>query len=122
MKISTLEDWNDADSDMIERAGKKDKRPSLIYAQAFTQHKLLSTNTKKLKKIEKIKGDTPTNIFSLRQSNGLLTDRLRNLGFLIATWEHRVFITSVMLQINPFDQFGVNAGKIYTNKYLAEYD
>ena len=120
--LSTLEDWNDADSDMIERAGKKDKRPSLIYAQAFTQHKLLSTNTKKLKKIEKIKGDTPTNIFSLRQSNGLLTDRLRNLGFLIATWEHRVFITSVMLQINPFDQFGVNAGKIYTNKYLAEYD
>ena len=46
----------------------------------------------------------------------------KKLGFLIATWEHRVFITSVMLQINPFDQFGVNAGKIYTNKYLAEYD
>ena len=41
----------------------------------------------------------------------------KNLGFLIATWEHRVFITSVMLQINPFDQFGVNAGKIYTKKY-----
>jgi len=26
------------------------------------------------------------------------------------------------LQINPFDQFGVNAGKIYTKKYLADKD
>ena len=46
----------------------------------------------------------------------------KKLGFLIATWEHRVFITSVMLQINPFDQFVVNAGKIYTKKYLDNKD
>jgi len=25
-----------------------------------------------------------------------------------------------MLDINPFDQFGVNAGKIYTKKYLSD--
>ena len=37
-----------------------------------------------------------------------------NLGYLIASWEHRTFITATMLGINPFDQFGVNAGKIYT--------
>jgi glucose-6-phosphate isomerase len=42
------------------------------------------------------------------------------LGYLIATWEHRVYITAVMLGINPFDQFGVNAGKIFTKKYLEE--
>ena len=40
----------------------------------------------------------------------------------IATWEQVFFITSVMLQINPFDQFGVNAGKIYTKKYLSDID
>ena len=41
---------------------------------------------------------------------------------LIATWEYRTYITAVILGINPFDQFGVNAGKIYTKKYLAEKD
>ena len=45
---------------------------------------------------------------------------LYELGYLISTWEHRTFITSVILNINPFDQFGVNAGKIYTNKFLAD--
>jgi glucose-6-phosphate isomerase len=27
-----------------------------------------------------------------------------------------------MLEINPFDQYGVSAGKIFTNKYLDEHD
>jgi len=40
------------------------------------------------------------------------------LGYLITMWEHRTFISSVMLSINPFDQFGVSAGKIYTKRYL----
>ena len=88
---------------------------SLLKAQAATQSKLFSYGATNLKDIEEIKGDTPSNLFWFGGS-------LESLGYLIATWEHRVFITSVMLQINPFDQFGVNAGKIYTNKYLAEYD
>jgi glucose-6-phosphate isomerase len=41
----------------------------------------------------------------------LPTLSLKELGFLLATWEHRVFITACVLQINPFDQFGVSAGK-----------
>jgi glucose-6-phosphate isomerase len=44
-----------------------------------------------------------------------------NLGYLIASWEHRTFMTSQMLEINPFDQYGVGAGKIFTNKYLDEH-
>ena len=44
------------------------------------------------------------------------------LGYLLATWEHRAYLTAAMLQINPFDQFGVNAGKIYTKKYLSDKD
>jgi glucose-6-phosphate isomerase len=44
-----------------------------------------------------------------------------NLGYLIATWEHRTFMTSQMLEINPFDQYGVSAGKIFTNKHLEEH-
>ena len=88
---------------------------SLLEAQAVTQSKLFSYGATNLKDIEEIKGDTPSNLFRFGGS-------LESLGYLIATWEHRVFITSVMLQINPFDQFGVNAGKIYTNKYIADKD
>jgi glucose-6-phosphate isomerase len=45
---------------------------------------------------------------------------LRELGFLLATWEHRVFVTASLLQINPFDQFGVAAGKTAAQKFLKK--
>ena len=92
------------------------KNDSLAYAQAITQSKLLSEGTDDLKEIEKINGNIPTNLFILKELDP------STLGYLIATWEHRVYVTSVMLQINAFDQFGVNAGKIYTKKYLAVKD
>ena len=69
-----------------------------------------------LKDEETINGNVPVNLFIFDGIDA------KKLGFLIATWEHRVFITSVMLQINPFDQFGVNAGKIYTKKYQIKKD
>ena len=48
-----------------------------------------------------------------RPSSTLLLDRLdaRTLGALIAFHEHRVFVNGVLLQINSFDQFGVELGK-----------
>ena len=45
---------------------------------------------------------------------------MRELGFLLATWEHRVFVTACLLQINPFDQFGVVAGKKAARKSLKK--
>ena len=58
----------------------------------------------------------PVNLFMLKKLDPF------NLGYLIASWEHRTFVTAKILGINPFDQFGVNAGKIYTKKYLANKD
>ncbi len=48
-----------------------------------------------------------------RPSTTILMDQLepRTLGALIAFYEHRVFTNSVLLGINPFDQFGVELGK-----------
>ncbi len=48
-----------------------------------------------------------------RPSSTLLLDQLdpRTLGALIAFYEHRVFVSGVLLGINPFDQFGVELGK-----------
>jgi len=68
-----------------------------------------------LKDYEKVNSNVPTNLFTLKTLNPF------NLGYLIASWEHRTFITSQMLEINPFDQYGVSAGKIFTNKYLDEH-
>ena len=89
----------------------------LAYSQGITQARLLSEGASTLLKNEEIiNGNVPVNLFIFDGIDA------KKLGFLIATWEHRVFISSVMLQINPFDQFGVNAGKIYTKKYLADKD
>ena len=48
-----------------------------------------------------------------RPSMTILLDRLdaRTLGALIAFYEHRVFVNAALLDINPFDQFGVELGK-----------
>ncbi len=93
-------------------ACRKDKT-SLAYAQAITQSKLLSNGANDdLKDVEVINGNVPVNFFIINNDDSF------TLGYLIATWEHRTFITASMLEINPFDQFGVNAGKIYTNKFL----
>ncbi|MFT6791266.1 MAG: glucose-6-phosphate isomerase [Cellvibrionaceae bacterium] len=48
-----------------------------------------------------------------KPSNTILLDSLnpKSLGALIAFYEHRVFATSVLLDINAFDQWGVELGK-----------
>ena len=93
----------------------KEDTMSLAYAQAITQTKLLSIGAENLlKEEEKINGNVPTNLFILGKIDSY------SLGYLIATWEHRTYITAAMLEINPFDQFGVSAGKIYTRKYLSD--
>ena len=47
------------------------------------------------------------------RSSTLLFDELspRVLGGLIALYEHKVFVQSVIWEINPFDQWGVELGK-----------
>jgi len=35
-----------------------------------------------------------------------------SLGQLLALYEHKVFVESVIWNINPFDQFGVELGKV----------
>lgn len=88
----------------------------LLYAQSKAQSNLLANATKRdLKELEQVNSNIPTNLFTLKKLNP------KSLGFLIASWEHRTFITAKMLQINPYDQYGVSAGKIFTKKYLKDY-
>ena len=86
----------------------------LSSAQAKGQASLLSSDFKGPSNLlEKTNSNSPVNLFHINKLS------LEALGFLLATWEHRVFITACMLQINPFDQYGVVAGKLITKKFLS---
>ena len=57
-----------------------------------------------------------------KPTNTLLFDKLdpHTLGMLIALYEHKVFVQSVVWNINPFDQWGVELGKQLAGKILSE--
>ncbi|MEJ6594940.1 glucose-6-phosphate isomerase [Parasphingorhabdus sp.] len=46
----------------------------------------------------------------------------RTLGALLAFYEQRTFVNAALLNINPFDQFGVELGKQMAGKLAAEDD
>ncbi len=57
-----------------------------------------------------------------RPSTSILLDELtpRTLGALIALYEHKVFVESVVWGINAFDQWGVELGKQLADRILPE--
>ena len=57
-----------------------------------------------------------------RPSNVFLIDRLTpaNLGKLVAMYEHSVFVQSVIWDIDAFDQWGVELGKVLAGKIAPE--
>ena len=42
----------------------------------------------------------------------------RTVGNLIATWENKTILNSLLWNVNAFDQWGVELGKVNTKKYL----
>ena len=59
-------------------------------------------------------GNRPTNSILFRE----LTPE--TLGSLIAIYEHKIYVQSVIWNINAFDQWGVELGKQLANKILPE--
>lgn len=56
-----------------------------------------------------------------RPSNTLLIDKLtpRSLGQLIALYEHKIFVQGVIWDVNSFDQWGVELGKVLARDIYA---
>ena len=52
-----------------------------------------------------VRGNNPCSIIQLNACD------LKNLGFLLALYEHKTFIEALILGIDPFDQWGVQLGK-----------
>jgi glucose-6-phosphate isomerase len=87
-------------------------------AQALLQGKSLPQAEKELKEQglpdDEIKALAPHKVVAgNKPSNMLLMEELspRNLGALIAFYEHKVYTSSVLMGINAFDQWGVELGK-----------
>jgi glucose-6-phosphate isomerase len=59
-----------------------------------------------------------------RPSNMIMADRLTPevLGKLVAMYEHSVFTQGVIWNINPFDQWGVELGKVLAQRIMPEIE
>jgi glucose-6-phosphate isomerase len=57
-----------------------------------------------------------------RPNTTILADRLtpRVLGSLVALYEHAVFTQGAIWNVNPFDQWGVELGKVLANRIVPE--
>ena len=57
-----------------------------------------------------------------RPSTAILMDRLtpRTLGALLALYEHKTFVEGVVWDINSFDQWGVELGKVLARAILSD--
>ncbi len=69
-------------------------------AHSFAQHRVFS-------------GKRPSNIISLDDLNPY------SLGYLIATYEHKIFVQGIIWNIFSFDQWGVELGKVLTPSILS---
>ncbi len=69
---------------------------------------------KKLIPFKTFPGNHPT--------NSILMTKLtpKNLGRLIALYEHKVFVMGVLLNIDSFDQWGVELGKVLAKQILSQ--
>ena len=59
-----------------------------------------------------------------RPTSSLLYPRLtpRVLGMLIALYEHKIFVQGVIWDVNSFDQWGVELGKVLAQAIRPELD
>ena len=74
---------------------------------------------------EDLKALTPHKVFEgNRPTNSILVQKItpRELGALIAAYEHKIFTQGVIWNINSFDQWGVELGKQLAKTVLSELD
>jgi glucose-6-phosphate isomerase len=88
---------------------------AVLSANARAQADALAfgTDDPKLPPHKQYPGNRPSSFFSLEKISA------RNLGRLIALYEHKVFTQGVVWNVNSFDQFGVELGKELAKKILT---
>jgi len=97
-----------------------------LLANCFAQSKAMALG-KNIDEVRAELGDLPEKMLAPRVFEGnrptstLLLDSLtpRSLGALIALYEHKVFVQSVIWDINAFDQWGVELGKSLAQQLIS---
>ena len=79
---------------------------------AFGDHVLTEKNLTDLPLYKHYNGNQPSSTLLIKSLDPY------SLGILIALYEHKVFVQSVLWNINPFDQWGVEKGKEIANELL----
>ncbi|WP_180011112.1 glucose-6-phosphate isomerase [Acinetobacter sp. YH16055] len=79
---------------------------------AFGNQALDAEEVAGLQNYQKYEGNQPSTTILLKELNPY------TLGMLVALYEHKVFVQSVLWNINAFDQWGVEKGKQIANQVL----
>lgn len=101
------------------------QQQSLTLANCLAQSRVLMLGDHALSEAERQKLTRNDQRYPGNQpSSTLLLEELTpfSLGQLLALYEHKVFVQSVIWEINPFDQWGVELGKQIANKTRSAFD
>jgi len=86
----------------------------ILYANCLAQAEVLCYGQTMSEPYRCLPGNRPSVLIEMEK----LTPE--TLGALLALYEHKVFVQGIIWQINSFDQWGVEAGKLMAKKILAE--
>ena len=91
-------------------------KQALLTAQILIQTEALAFGRDHENPHRRFEGNRPTNT--------MLAPSLtpRSLGQLIAAYEHKVFVQGAIWQINSFDQWGVELGKVMATAIAEELE
>lgn len=121
--IVERDDFNSQLEEEVEQS--LSEQQSLTLANCFAQSRVLMLGNEAIPKEMRPKFDDPFKDYAgNKSSNTILLDNIspKSLGKLIALYEHKTFVEAVIWDINPFDQWGVELGKLIaeeTRKALA---
>ncbi|WP_373019033.1 glucose-6-phosphate isomerase [Thiomicrorhabdus sp.] len=105
-----------------EKDGSLRNQHELAMANCFAQSRVLMLGDAAIPDSIKEQFNTPFKHYPGNQpSNTILLKTIspKTLGMLVALYEHKTFVESVIWEINPFDQWGVELGKLIAKEAHA---
>lgn len=118
--IAPIHRYNNEQFTYVDNAEALIEQHHLALSNCLAQSRLLAFGNQALDQSElaslpeykKYEGNQPSTTILMQELNPY------SLGMLIAMYEHKVFVQSVLWNINPFDQWGVEKGKEIANQLL----
>ncbi len=118
--IAPVQRYNANQFTYAENAEELIRQHHLALSNCLAQSRLLAFGNDALNQDElcdlplykQYSGNQPSTTMLIQELNPF------SLGMLIALYEHKVFVQSVIWNINPFDQWGVEKGKEIANQLL----